>query len=236
MSFAKSSRKAEDVKQSGGAYINGSGIFPINLIAPFVSVSNGGSESVDLFVEHSKQKQVIYGSLRVTNNDGTPNTIGAKVFNQLLIIAGLDDCADPIEADLGIGKKGAMKPCAVLEDLADIDVLMRIQMEYSAYNGNLQEKKVIKGFYRASDMATAEEIVNEADIGKGYEADQKYVGNITYKEGVTPEQITAWIAAKRPDGTADAGSSAGTASGKADKPAFGNKKRSFGDKKEAAAE
>jgi len=230
MSFAKTSKKAEDVKQSGGAYINKSGIYPVHIIAPLVSVSNGGSTSVDMYVEHSKQKQVIYGNLRVTNNDGTPNKIGAKVFNQLLIIANLDDVADPIEAELPIGKKEKMKDCAVLEDLADISVLMRVQMEYSAYNGNIQEKKIIKGFYRAEDNATAEEIVNESEAGAGFAADQKYVNNITYKDGVTEEQVTAWIAAKRPDGTA--GDSADTAGGKSEKaPAFGSKKR-FGKSEE----
>jgi len=222
MSFAQSSKKAEDLKQSGGAYINGSGIYPVNIIAPLVSVSNGGSTSVDMYVNYAKQKQVIYGNLRVTNNDGTPNKIGAKIFNQLMIIAGQDDVADPIEAELPIGKKEALKDCAVLEDLADFDVLMRVQMEYGAYNGNITEKKVIKGFYRAEDKATAEEIVNESEAGSGYEADQKYVNNITYKDDVTPEQVFAWIAAKRPEGTAgdtDDSAKAGTKD-----PAFGKKR------------
>jgi len=238
MSFAKSSRKAADVKQSGGNHINASGIYPIHIIAPVVSVSNGGSTSVDMFLEHSGQKQIMYGNLRVTNNDDSPNKIGAKIFNQLMIIADLEDVADPIEAELPIGKKESMKDCAVLEDLADIDVLMRVQMEYGAWNGNITEKKVIKGFYRAEDKATAEEIVNETEAGAGYAGDQKYVNNVTYKDDVTPEQVEAWIAAKRPKGTADgSSSSASTAkSGKkaAKAPAFGNKR--FGKKAEAAEE
>mgnify|MGYP000191405512 CR=1 FL=1 len=232
MSFAKSSKKAEDVKQSGGGgYINGSGVYPINIIAPFVSVSNGGSESVDMFLEHSGQKQVLYGNLRTSNNDGTSNKIGAKVFNQLMIIAGLDDCADPIEGELPIGQKGKMKDAAVLEDLCDIDILMRVQMEYSAHNGNIQEKKVIKGFYRAEDNATAEEIVNETEVGKGFEGDQKYVNNITFKDGLTPEAITAWIAAKRPKGTAGDAAGSGGGTDKKDPPAFGKKR--FGKSEEA---
>jgi len=227
MAFAKTSRKAEDVKQSGGNYINKSGVYPVNIIAPFVSVSNGGSESVDLFVDHSGQKQVLYGNLRVSNNDGSANKIGAKVFNQLMIIAGLDDVADPVEAELPMGKKEAMQDAAVLEDLADIDVKIRIQMEYGAYNGNITEKKVIKAFYRADDNATAEEIVNESDFGKGFEADQKYVDNITFKDDTTPEQIDAWIKAKRPKGTAGDAPSEG---GSEKAPAFG-RRRPFGKKK-----
>lgn len=228
MSFAKSSKKAEDVKQSGGNYINGSGIYPVNIIAPIVSVSNGGSTTVEMFVEHNGQKQVIYGNLRVTNNDDSPNKIGAKIFNQLMIIADVDDVADPIEAELPIGKKEKMKDAAVLEDLCDIDVLMRVQMEYGAWNGNIQENKVIKGFYRAEDKATAEEIVNESEAGKGYEGDQKYVNNVTYNDGITPEQVAEWIAAKRPDGTAGDTSGGDTGAESKAAPKFGKKR--FGNK------
>lgn len=224
MSFAKSSKKKEDVEQSGGGkYINGSAIYPVDILAPFVSVSNGGSESVDFFVDHKGQEQVVYGNLRVSNNNGDRNEIGAKVFNQLMIIAGVDTVADPIDGELPIGQKGKMKEAAILESLVDISVLMRVQMEYSAHNGNIQEKKVIKGFYRAEDMATAEEIVNETTPGAGYEADQKYVSNVTYKDDLTPEQIAKWISDKRPKGTA--GDTTGGSSAKQDAPKFGSKRR-----------
>ena len=225
MSFATASKKAEDVKQSGSEYIGSSGIYEVDIIAPIVNVSNGGSQSVDMYLEHNGQKQIIYGSLRITNNDDSPNKIGAKIFNQLIIIADLEDISDPIEAELPIGKKGAFEDCAVLEDLSDLSVLMRIQMEYGAYNGSIQEKKVIKGFYRLSDKATAEEIVNDSETGIGYDKEQKYVDNITYNDGVTPEQVTAWISAKRPKGTAGDSASEG-GSGKKKAPAFGSKKRS----------
>lgn len=229
MSFAKSKKSAADVKQSGGSnYINGSGCYPVNIIAPLVSVSNGGSTSVDFYVDHAGQKQVVYGQLRVTNNNGDENAIGAKVFNQLLVIADVDDCADPVEATLPIGQKEKDKDCDVLEDLADIDVIMRVQMEYGAWNGNITEKKVIKGFYRA-DTATAEEIVNESDVGAGYENDQKYVNNVTYNDGITPEMVAAWIKDQRPKGTADEGASGGeNSAAKKKAPAFGKKR--FGKK------
>ena len=224
MSFAKASKKKEDIEQSGGGkYINKSGVYPVNLIAPLVSVSNGGSTSVDMYVDHKGQKQVVYGNLRVTNNNGEPNAIGSKIFNQLVIIAGLDEVADPVEATLPIGPKEADKDCEVLEDLADIDVLMRVQMEYSVWNGSIQEKKIIKGFYRAEDGATAEEIVNETEPGKGLENDQKYVNNVTYNDNLTPEQVAEWIAAKRPSGTADGGGS-GKAEKAGKKPTFGSKR------------
>jgi hypothetical protein len=224
MSFATASKKKEDVKQGGSNHITGSGVYPITILAPVVSVSKGGSQSVDLYVEHLGQKQIVYGNLRITNNDGSPNKIGAKIFNQLLIIAGIDDVADPVSEELPIGKKEAMKEVDILEDLCDLEVLMRVQMEYSKYNGNIQEKKIIKAFFRGSDKATAEEIVNEESPGAGYERELKYVNNITFKDDLDEATITQWISDKRPEGTAGG-------SGKTEKaPSFGNKR--FGKSKE----
>lgn len=227
MSFFKASKSKEDVAQSSGtAYLNASGCYPVNIIAPFANVSKGGSTSVDLFIDHQDQKQVVYGNLRITNNNGEPNAIGAKVFNQLMIIADVEEVSDPIDAELPIGKNGADQDCGVLEDLADIDVILRIQMEYSVYNGSIQEKKVIKGFYRAEDMASAEEIVNETEAGVQYEKDSKYFDNITYKDNLDADAIAAWVAGGRTKGTAGAGGGSAAAT---KKPGFG-KKKGFGKK------
>jgi len=229
MSFFKSSKKAEDIKQGGSNHINTSGVYPVTILAPIVSVSKGGSTSIDMFIEHAGQKQTIYGNLRITNNDGSPNKIGAKIFNQLMIIAGVDEVADPVEIELPIGKKEAMKDVAALEDLADIDVMMRIQMEYDSYNGNITEKKVIKAFFRSGDNASAEEIVNGEEAGEAFKRESKYLNNITFKDSVTPEQVKQWIADKRPKGTAE---NSADEESSTKKPSFG-KKRSFGKKKES---
>ncbi len=233
--FAKRSTKQEDVKQSSSNYINSSGIYPITIIVPFVDTSEEGSSVVNLYIEHQGQKQSLFGNMRVTNKndengDPVTNTIGMRIFNQLLVIADTD-AADPVEAELPIGKKEAMKDVAILEDLQDIEVLIRVQMEYSNWKG-IQEKKVIKGFYRLEDGATAEEIVNDSEVGKGIKADENYVDNITYKDDLTPEDIAAWVAGGRGKGGASSGAakSSSSAASKKAKPAF-TKKR-FG-KKEA---
>lgn len=233
MSFANASKKQEDVQQGGSSHITGSGVYPITILAPVVSISKGGSTSVDLFLEHQGQKQICYGNLRTTNNDGSPNKIGAKIFNQLLIIGELDSVSDPVSGDLPIGKKDSkgrptVKECDILEDMCDMDVLMRIQMEYSSYKGSIQEKKVIKSFFRP-DKATAEEIVNNETPGAGYERELKYVNNITFKDGLDEATIKQWIKDKRPKGTAGSGGSAPETP-----PSFGSKKR-FG-KKDADAD
>ncbi len=223
MSFFKASTEKSDVKQGGGGYITESGFYPVNIIAPVVSISDNGSTTVDLFIDHSDQKQILYGNLRITNNDGTPNKISSKLFNQLIIIADLENVADPVEATLPIGVKGKDKDVAVLEDLADLDVWIRIQMEYGVWKGSYTEKKVIKAFFRGDDKATAEEIVNKGETGAGFEKEQKYASHITYKDDTTPELIKAWISAKRPKGTAEGGTGSGS-SGNTKKPAFSKKR------------
>ena len=230
MSFYKASKKKEDLAQGGGNYIVKSGIYPVTILAPVVQVNDKGGQVVDMYVEHNGQKQIIYGNLRLTNNDGQRNEIGSKIFNQLVIIADVEDVSEPVEHDLPIGKKEAMKKSAVLEDLCDIDTLMRVQMEYSVYKGSIQERKVIKAFFRA-DGASAEEIVQETEIGKQIEREQKYADNVTYKDGLTEADIAAWIAASRPEGTAPSGGGTGGGSEPEKAPSFG-KKRSFGGKKD----
>ena len=223
MSFFKTKKSAEDVKETtGGKYISKSGIYDVNVIVPFVDTNDKGSMTVNFFVNHNDQEQVIYGNLRITNNNGSENKIGAATFNKFLVIADVDDVAEPEEAMLPIGKKGAEKAVAVLSDLSDIECKMRIQLEYSVYNNDIKEKMIIKNFYRA-DGATAEEIVNGSEVGVQLEKDMAYANNVTYKDGLDEEQVKAWIEAGRPKGTA--GSGAGTAT----KPSFG-KRPKFGSK------
>jgi len=229
MSFATASKKQEDVKQGGSNHITGSGVYPVVILAPVVSVSKGGSQSVDLYVDHKGQKQIVYGNLRITNNDGSPNKICAKIFNQLLIIADVDSVADPVSAELPIAKGGKMSKVDILEDMCDMECLMRIQMEYSMFNGSIQEKKIIKAFFRTSDNATAEEIVNETTPGAGYTRELKYVDNITFKDDLDEATITQWISDKRPKGTGSGGGSAGSAPEQS--PSFG-KRRTFGKQSE----
>ncbi len=225
MSFYKSDKSADAVKEDvgGGKYISKSGIYDIEIIAPFVVAGSGEVTGVDFFIEYNGQKQPLYGNLKLTNKDGTEN-FGAKIFNKLMIIADLDEVNEPIEAELPMGKKGAAKDAAVLEDLCDLTVKARVQMEYSIYNGDIKEKTVIKAFYR-EDGASAEEIVNEEEIGTQLEKDGPYAENVTYKDGLDAEIIAKWIADKRPKGTGNGGA-AKPASGTTKKPSFG--KKSFG--------
>ena len=50
------------------------------------------------------------------------------------------------------------------------------------------------GFYRASDGATAAEILNETQVGVQLEKDLKYASENKYDDGLTVEEVEAWKA------------------------------------------
>jgi hypothetical protein len=232
MAFAKKSVSKEDVKASASNYINASGIYDVEILAAFVNTSKAGSSVVDFFLEYEGQQQVMYGNMRVTNTpdaqgETVENKIGMKLFNHLLVVADLEEVSDPVEGELPIGKAGIDKTVAILEDITDIQIQMRIQIEYSKYLGNISEKRIIREFYRSGDNATASEIVNDAKHGEGFEKDQKYVDNITYKDDLTPDDIARWVAGGRQDGDAAKGGAAKSAT-KA--PSFGGNSKRFAKK------
>lgn len=219
MSFFQVNRE-QAAKQEGGNHINSSGIYDITVLAPIVSTNDKGARTIDFYVDHNGTDQVIYGGLRLENNDGSAN-FSAAIFNKFCVIADVDDISAPEEAELPIGKEKAMKEVNVLADLADIECKIRIQMEYSKYQGEIKEKKVIKGFYRA-DGASSQEIINETEVGVNLGKDEAYADNVTYKDGLTEEDIVAWVAAGRTGGASAGGSTP------APKPSFSKKK--FGSK------
>lgn len=226
MSFFKASKEEKDIKNAGSKHITKSGIYSVNILAGIVNVHPDEDKEgivVDMFVDHDGQEQTIYGNLRIQNNDGKPNEIGSRTFNQLLVISELDNVSDPVDMELPIGKKGKNKTVAVLEQLMDIPVLIQVQLEYGSYKGNFTEKKNIRSFYRTSDNASAEEIVNDKNFGGSFKKSEEYFDTIIYKDLANEENIKEWIKAKRPKGTAG-GSKKGSGTAKKANPSFGNKR------------
>jgi len=227
MGFFKANKSEDATTEfeggAGGKYIGTSGMFDINVIVPFVNAGNDKASTIDLFVDYNEQKQVIYGSMSYTNKDGSDNKIGQEIFNKLVILGDVDAVNDPVDAELPIGKKGANKDCAVLEDLADIDVTIQIRMEYGVWANNITEKTVIKSFFRTSDKASVAEILaheegKEVEFGAQYATIAEGSDFVTYNDGLDEARVQEWIKAKRPKGTG-AGSSTETK-----RPSFGSKK------------
>lgn len=215
----------EVVEKVGGDsnYITTSGLYDVTLKAVTVDVNEKGARTIGLFVEHNGQTQMLYGALPLDLNDGSKE-IKSKVatLQRLAVIAGVEDISDPEEVELPIGKAGAMKDVAVLPDFEDLDCKIFIKLAYSkGKDGKVYENRTLMNVFRA-DGASADEIVNETEIGVRLAKQEKYFTDIEYRD-ITKEEVEAWIAGGR-NGTVSTG-----ATSSAPKPSFG-KKPAFGKK------
>ena len=199
MGFFRVTHDEESVKDYEGgnsAYISKSGIYPVIIKHVIVDKSPNGSEFINLWIEHEGQDQPIFQAMRMTNNDGSPN-LGAKTFNKFAIVAGAtenDEISDPVPVMVPIGKGGEEKECMILEQFDNTPMYMRVQMEYSMYNGEIKETKAVRNFFRYEDKATASEIVNNAENkGSQYAKEEEYADKITYKDGLTEEDVQQWL-------------------------------------------
>ena len=208
---------------NGGAYINRSGIYDVNLNYVQVAETKNKAYQMNINVNNEGMDQTIYGPILV-NKDGKVNEITQNLLNRLCIITGMDH-GQEIEtetAEYPVGKAQTMTEMDVIPELADVNVKMRIQMEYSMYLGNIQERKAIKAFYR-EDGATAAEAESGENIGKRLALDEeKYASNVTYKDGLTEEDVKAWIQERsNGGGSAAPAKAAPTAKAGAKRPLFG---------------
>ena len=229
MALVKTKRDSESVAENTGGnskYLNKPGFYDVEVLAAMANPGNGDSLVIDLFIDNEGQQQPLYGNIRILNNNGEENPIGMSLFNKLLVIQDLEEAEDPEEAVLPIGKGGADKDVAIVPNLTEFPISLQLNIEYSVYNGSINEKKIIRNFFRASDHATAAEIVNEVDtVGGQYTKDVAYFESsdnkgYIYKDGLDAATVEKWIKDKRPKNTVS-----GTATGAVKKPSFAKKKR-----------
>ena len=196
MSFIKINRDEAVVKESkgGGSYLSKSGIYPVTIKFASVSINDHNARSIDFNVDYNGNSSTLYG-LKLDNNDGSENYM-YPIFNNLAIIAGLDDINEPEEQEHAVGKDNEVKSFMVLDDFTGLEVLVRVQQEYSKYNNEIKSRLTIKGFYRADDKANAFEIIKGEGFGTQHGKDLAYAEKITYKDGLTAEEVAAWEAQK----------------------------------------
>jgi hypothetical protein len=202
MKFAISKSKDAVAETSGSSYISKSGLYPLTIDFVSISTSKNGAQSLNFNITHDGNPQTIYGQT-IVNTDGKPNDIGMKFLNKLGIVCGMDegDELDVEEEEHAVGKDSKVQTFAVIQQFSNQDVIMHLQEEYTEYKGEIRKAMVIRNIFRA-DKATAEEIVNDSDIGKRYsETEAKYATTVSYKDGLTPERIEEWKASKAAEGS-----------------------------------
>lgn len=230
MAFFKVSNSSEDVKEEvgGGAYINQSGMYEVEIVAGFVDKNDKGARSVSLLVDRDGTEQPLFSAFRLDNNDGSPN-FEQQLFNKFLIVCGIDELDEPQEAVLPIGKGKSDKETHIFPEMEGIKVILRVAMEYGMWNGKVQERKKIKGVYNADSKATASEIVNGSTPGIQFEKDMAYANKSIYKDNLDEEIIKKWIDAGRPQNL-DGIEGGGISNAPKEQPKFGSKTSKFGKK------
>jgi hypothetical protein len=203
----KISTKSDAIAESSG-FVSTSGIYDAVINFASVDVSKNGATSVNFNLNIGGNDQTIYGPY-VTDKTGKDLDIGMKLINKLGVIAGLTD-GDELEIEEeehAVGKDKTVKEFAVIQQFTDLPIKIRLQEEYSINptTNEIQQRLVIKSFFRGSDGASAEEVVSGEDIGKRLTTEQeKYATNVTYKDDLTPEAVEAWRKAGRGKSTSAA--------------------------------
>lgn len=205
MSFFNTSVKAEDLAEQDGNFLNKSGIYDVILKIVSVDINDKQARSLNFNVEYNNAPATLYG-LKLDNNDGTPNFQRA-IFNRLCVIAGLETVNDPETETHKLGKDGVERELLVLKDFEGMPVKVRVQTEFSKYNGEIKKRLVIRNFYRDGDGATAEEIALDANgetvtLGAKLEKDRAYADDVTYQNGVTAEEAAAYSSSNKSGGSA----------------------------------
>jgi hypothetical protein len=206
MAFFKVSTTEEAIRESGTGlnFINKSGIYDVVIKTVSVVHNDKGARSLNFNVEYNGNDQVFYG-LTLDNNDGTPN-YKANIFNKLCLVLGIPvvDDAEP-EVHM-LGKDKVATELEVLTQFSGLPVKVKIQCVYSEYQGVLRESKEIRGFYRAEDGASGEEVFRGTEP-KQYEKDLGTTKDIL--KDVTEEQVAAFLANRSKGGSAPASKPAG---------------------------
>ena len=195
----KVSKSKETLREGGSGFITRSGIYDVTLNFVQIAENENGAAQLIFSLTHEGQEQTLYGPY-ILNRDGGVNEITQRLLNRLCVIAGMED-GQEIETETEehpLGREQKMTEIEVIPELSGVDVKMRIQMEYDdKYNGEIRETKAIKAFYR-EDGATAEEATSGENIGRRLAIDtEKYADKVTYKNGLTKEDVDAWLEERR---------------------------------------
>jgi len=191
------SNNDDAIKDSVGGFINHSDIYDVQLNYVQLAKTKNGAYQLNFNVTNNGMAQTIYGPILV-GKDGKVNEITKNLLNRLCVIAGMED-GQEIEtetAEIPVGKDQKLMEMEIIPELSDIPVKMRVQMEYSLWNDQIQERRSVKAFYR-EDGATAAEAKTGENIGRRLAVDQeKYASHVTYKDGLTEEDVAEWLKAR----------------------------------------
>ena len=188
----------------GGKYMIETNVYDVVIKHATVSESKGGSQSVTFNFQignDPKNTSTVYDGMRLTNNDGSENSIGMSRLMKLAVIAGLED-GDNLDTEtetLTVPVKGGgtkEEDFLVISNFTDLACKVHVKRVYSRYQGKIRSRLEIQGFFR-EDGASAQEITSGAEIGKQLaQTLEKYLKD-GYEDGVTPEEAADYEAEQK---------------------------------------
>lgn len=195
----KVSTSKEALEPQGSSYISASGVYDVTIKFASVDVAASSAESVNFNLDYNGNDQTIYGPY-ITSKAGETIEIGARLINNLAVIAGMSDGDDyEVESEEhSVGKDKKVQNFDVITNFSGIPVKIQLQEEYgiNPKNSEIRKRMVIKNFF-TEDGASAKEFTAKADEGKQLATVlEKYASNITYKDDLTPELVAEWKASK----------------------------------------
>jgi len=190
--------EAKQITEGGSGGLSQSGIYEGYIVRASVGTSKGGSTEITYTfakdLDDEKTYKTVYGH-RITNNDGSDNKIGVRLAKSLMVVCGLEEVSDPEPQELTLGKNNKEVTLNVLEDFSGMPIRWKQQKEFGFYNNKITEKLLVRKFYRGEDGATAKEIADEVEPTQ-YDKDVEYGVKDKLNDGVTQEQVDAYIANK----------------------------------------
>jgi len=171
------------------------------------TTKNGATQANYLCKEIKSYGNNIFGI------DGKP-TFGYNILEAFAATLGLDGLRDPEPTTVKF--KSSTKELMCLPDLENVQAKAWVKFEYDKFNGEIRENVAIKRFYRFNDNAAGSECVPEPEnpVGTQFEKDHKYCTEVKYNDGLTAEDVKAWIASKRGGGTSGGGAGGSAAAPK----------------------
>lgn len=197
MSFlTRDDSKINDMEKSKGGNIYTSGIYEIEIERVEAKKTPNGAKVLDIaYVMGNGAKGYLFG-LKLTNNDGSENFQRALV-DALMAIVGLKTVSNPVKMKINTAK--GEKEVHVLKEFSGKKVKVFVVAEYTKWQNKIYKNLNIQNFYRASDNASAKEILTGSDVGTRFEIESKYANEVVYSQGVTEEEAKAWEEANKPN-------------------------------------
>ena len=180
-------------------FISKSGVYDVTIKFASLAVTASGAESVNFNVDFNGNDQTLYGPY-ITSKDGNVIEIGARLINNLAVIAGMQEgeTYDLTSETHAVGKDKKPQEFEVITNFSDLPVKVQLQESYGINPNTNQIRKslVIKNFFNA-EGATAAELISGKDVGKQLAiVQEKYANNVTYEDGLTAEDVEKWKASQ----------------------------------------